>query len=171
MAVLACLSVMGRTHVHVKAKIWTFIWKSCYQAKYLLHTTKNSAQKLGALYWRVDDPLALKADYFNNNVSCANTKEKVGNFIAPHGSHIVSSSCMFMGLASKQASWFPPILRVLCVDDSCGNLKCGKDELGDDQKKLWEEDRICTTTYLVYGLWRQMMMMMIWAYLKWTDRN
>ena len=28
-------------------------------AEYLLHTAKNSVQKLGTLYWRVDDPLIV----------------------------------------------------------------------------------------------------------------
>ena len=43
---------MGLTHVRIKGQKLNFYQENSRN----LHTAKNAAQKLGTLYWRVDDP-------------------------------------------------------------------------------------------------------------------
>ena len=48
---------MARTHVRIKGQNLNFYLET-HKTKHNLHfrTAKNSAQKLGTLHWRVDDP-------------------------------------------------------------------------------------------------------------------
>ena len=51
---------MRRTHARTRPKSLILSGNSRNHAEYLLHTAKNSAQKFGTLYWRVNDPLSIE---------------------------------------------------------------------------------------------------------------
>ena len=51
------------TRPYKKPKFELLYGNSRNHAEYLLHTAKNSAQILGTLYWRVDDPLRTHSHF------------------------------------------------------------------------------------------------------------